>query len=112
MPKSQLELLVLYQDLQLMLKEIDDELAGMGFDISGKDKINSALDDLEKKITLRYMRTYQRLKTRYLRPISPVTNDTCLACFTKLPTSYKNRAWDDQTIFTCENCGRILYWIG
>ena len=110
MPKSQLELLVLYQDVQLMLHDAEEQKK-MGFQVEGFDNLTTALGELGETIQTRYLRTYERLKTRYTRPIAPVSKDVCLGCFATQPTSYKARAWDDKHIFTCEHCGRILYWI-
>ena len=111
MPRSQLELLVLYQDMSLMLKEAEAEVKEVGFPTDGKEKLKEARDELAKKIEPRYLRSYERLSTRYTHSIAPVQNNTCLACFAKLPTSYTGRGKDDQNICTCEQCGRILYWI-
>lgn len=109
--RSQLELLVLYQDIDLMLLEAEEEKKKMGFGMEGREKLQKARDDLAKSIESRFLRTYQRLHTRFKRPIIPVQNDVCLGCFAKLPTSYGERGRNDQMIFTCEQCGRILYWI-
>jgi len=111
MTRSQLELLVLYQDVDLMLLEAEEEEKKMGFGMEGREKLQKACDELAKNIEPRFLRSYQRLHTRYKRPIAPVQNNVCLGCFAKLPTSYGERGRNDQTIFTCENCGRILYWI-
>lgn len=111
MGQSQLELLVLYQDITLMLQEAEEEEKKMGFRVEGMEKLQSARDEIAKKIEPRYLRAYQRLSSRYAHSIAPVQNDTCLGCFAKLPTSYTARGRNDQAIFTCEQCGRILYWI-
>lgn len=111
MARSQVELLVLYQDIVLMLEEIEDEEKCMDIDAEGKEKLKKALEDVAKDIQPRYIRMYERLKTRYSHPMVPVQDDTCLGCFSKLPTSYSERGRNDEAIFTCENCGRLLYWI-
>ena len=111
MGKSQLELLVLYQDINLMLIEAEGEKREMGFPVEGKEKLLKAKEDIAKNIELRYLRVYERLATRYKHSIAPVQKETCLGCFAKLPTSYSARGREDQVIITCENCGRILYWI-
>lgn len=109
---NQLEYLVLYQDLHLMMQEVQEEkIRDMGFDLDGVNNIEEAIHELEEKIEDRYLRMYRRLAGRYHRPIAPVRNNICLGCFAQLPTSYQARASHDQSIFTCENCGRILYWI-
>jgi len=111
MARSQLELLVLFQDIDMMLKEAEAEKEKAGFDVQGKERLQKAKDDLASKIQPRYLRTYQRLNTRYRRVIVPVQNGTCLGCFAKLPTSYGQEGRKDQSITTCEQCGRILFWI-
>jgi hypothetical protein len=78
MTRNPIELLVLYQDLDLMLKETADAEATMGFEMEGREKLRKAMDDIAKNISPRFLRTYQRLHTRFKRPIVPVQNDVCL----------------------------------
>jgi len=112
MKRSQLELLVLYQDMDLMIQEAgEEEKKRIGFNVEGIEKLQKAMEDLAKTISPRFMGAYKRLHTRYKRAIAPVKDGTCLSCFAKLPTSYCGRGRGDQTIFNCEQCGRILYWI-
>ena len=111
MARSQLEQLVLFQDINLMLQEAEEEEKNMGFPVEGRDKLQKVRDELAKSISPRFLATYQRLNDRYKRPIAPVKDSTCLGCFAKLPTSYSSRGRNDQSIMTCEQCGRILYWI-
>ena len=111
MEKSQLERLVLYQDIHLMLKETLEEEKKMGFRVEGIEELEKALKDIENSIDIRYIRIFKRLSTEYKRPVAPVQDNVCFGCFAKLPTSYVSRGRDHQRIFTCEQCGRILYWI-
>jgi predicted nucleic acid-binding Zn-ribbon protein len=111
MARSQLELLVLYQDINLMLQEAAAEVEQIGFQMEGKEQLVKARDELAGKIEPRFLRAYERLNNRYKRAIVPVQDDTCLGCFAKLPTSYTMRGREDKHIITCEECGRILYWV-
>ncbi len=111
MIRNQIELLVVYQDIDLMLQEAMEEEKTMGFPIEGKDQLQNACNEIAKNIEPKFLRVYERLRTRYKRPIVPVQNEVCLGCFAKLPTSYGEKGRRDQTIYTCEQCGRILYWI-
>jgi predicted nucleic acid-binding Zn-ribbon protein len=111
MAQSQLELLVLYQDIHLMLQEAEEEKIQFGFSVDGIDELKQAQGKLAKKIENRYLRTYERLKTRFRRAIVPVKENVCLGCFAKLPTSYSTKHQNEQSVITCEHCGRILYWI-
>jgi predicted nucleic acid-binding Zn-ribbon protein len=110
MNRSQLELLVLYQDLSHMLQETGGE-EEMGFETKNKQQLLQAREELAKKIDPKNLRTYERLSSRYKYSIAPVEKDTCLGCFAKLPTSLIVKGRNDQTVYTCEQCGRILYWI-
>jgi len=111
MSKSQLELLVLYQDVDVMLKEAEEESQKLGFSTKGIDQLKEAVVELSAKIEKKYLRAYERISKRYKHSIAPVKNNTCLGCFAKLPTSYLAQGRSDEKIMTCENCGRILYWI-
>jgi predicted nucleic acid-binding Zn-ribbon protein len=111
MEKNQLERLVLFQDINLMLMEAESEEKGMGFNTDGREKLKLAREELAKTIQTRFIRVYDRLKTRYKRPIVPVQNETCLGCFAKLPTSVIGKWRDNKEVNTCEHCGRILFWI-
>ena len=111
MGRSQLELLVLYQDISMMLQEAENEKEKVGFGLEGKEQLIKAKDELAEKIEPHYLRIYQRLNSRYKRVIVPVQKSTCLGCFAKLPTSYTIKGRGDKHIITCEQCGRILYWV-
>jgi len=111
MQKSQLELLVLYQDMRIMLKEAEEEKERLGFSTVGVEHLKEAIKEVEEKIDQRYLRVYKRIRHKYKHSIAPVKNNTCLGCFAKLPTSYLGPGRSDENIITCENCGRILYWI-
>lgn len=111
MPKKQLELLVMYQDVDLMLRDTEQENSELGFSIEGKDKLCKARDDMAKRLKPNILRTYNRLRSRYKYSIVPVQNNICLGCFAKLPTSYSAIGRNEEKIIKCEQCGRILYWI-
>jgi predicted nucleic acid-binding Zn-ribbon protein len=111
MVKNQLELLVLYQDINLMFQEAEIEEEKIGFKMGGKEQLLKARDELASKIKTVHLRTFKRLSTRYKRVIVPVQDGVCLGCFAKLPTAFSLRGRKDQNIMTCEQCGRILYWV-
>jgi len=101
----------MYQDIDLMLRDSEQENGKFGFQIEGKEKLKNALDDLSKKLKPSVLRTYKKLRTRYKHVIVPVQDNVCLGCFAKLPTSYSMVGRKDNKIITCEQCGRILYWV-
>jgi predicted nucleic acid-binding Zn-ribbon protein len=108
---SQIELMVHLQDIDLMIHESEHVVKTLGFTVEGLDKLLAAREELAKQLTPRYLNTYKRLAKRYNRPIVPVQDDTCLGCFAKLPTSFSGSGRDEKKLMTCENCGRILYWL-
>ena len=110
--KTQIEFLVALQDLDLMRKEIS-EVRELGFEVTGEGEstIGAARDELIAKIKKPYLANYERLRSRYKRAIVPVKGDTCLGCFCRLPTSLITHGRSDMEVLTCENCGRILYWL-
>jgi predicted nucleic acid-binding Zn-ribbon protein len=111
---DQVKLLVALQDLDLMIKEAEDsatsdELKGMGFALDGVAELRQARDDLAKRIKPQLLNRYERVSKNYDRVIVPVTGDLCLACFAKIPTSFRS-LHEKANILTCESCGRILYF--
>lgn len=110
MLNKQLEFLVALQDIDIMIRDIE-EVKELGFEVSGREKLQEARDDLVKKLGLPLLSNYEKLKKRYRRSIVPVKGDVCLGCFMRIPTSLSTRGRSDQQVITCEGCGRILYWI-
>lgn len=109
MLNKQLELLVALQDLDIMIRDIED-VRHIGFDVQGKEKLKEAREDLVAKINKPLLFNYEKLKARYKRSIVPVKDDICLGCFMRIPTSLFTRGRSDQEVILCEGCGRILYW--
>ena len=112
--EDQAKLLVALQDLDLMIKEAEDsdtssELKGMGFKLDGVAELRLARDNLAKRIKPQLLNRYERVSKSYDRAVVPVTGDLCLACFAKIPTSFKSLS-EKAKILTCESCGRILYF--
>lgn len=110
MINRQLELLISLQDLDTMIREIEDVKA-LGFKAEGGEKLAEAKAELERKIEKPLLGRYTRLKERYKRAVVPVKEDTCLGCFMKVPTSTATKGRDNSEIIFCEGCGRILYWL-
>ena len=110
--KTQIEFLVALQDLDIMLKEIE-EVKELGFEVKGEaaTALTRAREELMTKIRKPLLASYERLRNRYKRAIVPVKDDTCLGCFMRLPTSITAHGRTDKEVLLCENCGRILYWL-
>jgi hypothetical protein len=111
MMSHQEQLLVALQDLDLMLKETEDsqdQFEKLGFDVSGLKELHKARTQLVEKIEGNHLRHYERILKKYGRAVTPVTGESCLGCFAKLPTSYQSSVHEGK-VRTCQNCGRFLY---
>jgi predicted nucleic acid-binding Zn-ribbon protein len=64
---------------------------------------------MEAQLDPELLQRYERLNQRHGRAIVPVINGVCYGCFMRLPTSTATES--SKRVLTCENCGRILYWL-
>jgi predicted nucleic acid-binding Zn-ribbon protein len=110
MVKKDLELLVSLQDIDLMIEEAGD-VEKLGFSVSGYGELRKAREELSASISKPLLFRYERLRAKLKRAIVPVKNDICLGCFLRQPTAIGVKGREDEQIFTCENCGRMLYWL-
>lgn len=111
MMSHQEQLLVALQDLDIMLKETEDsqdQFKEMGFDVNGLEELHKARQHLVEQVERTHLRHYERILKRYGRAVTPVTGESCLGCFAKLPTGYRSSVHENK-VRTCENCGRFLY---
>jgi len=104
------------QDLELMIREVEDPAGkekeeALGFSVAGLAQLHNALARLEKQIPRSDLQIYRRVRRKYERAVVPVMNRICLGCFQALPTSSKRALSETGALPTCENCGRILYWL-
>ncbi|MBN1464688.1 hypothetical protein JXA02_02925 [candidate division KSB1 bacterium] len=110
MGNSELEQLISLQDLDLMIEE-SQEVEKLGFSITGCSELRIAREELAAKISKPLLFRYERLRKKLKRAIVPVKNDICLGCFLHQPTAIGAQAREGVDLFTCENCGRMLYWL-
>ncbi|MBN1559290.1 hypothetical protein JW998_03525 [candidate division KSB1 bacterium] len=110
MGNSELEQLISLQDLDLMIEE-SEEVEKLGFSITGVSQLKIAREELAAKISKPLLYRYERLRKKLKRAIVPVKNDICLGCFLHQPTSIGAQGREGVDLFTCENCGRMLYWL-
>lgn len=104
------------QDLDIMLTEAQDperkrEEEEMGFRMGTIEKLTAARSRLLSQIDPRDLRLYERIAKRHKHAIVPVEDRTCLGCYMALPTSAVSLRTEPEQLLTCENCGRILYWL-
>jgi predicted nucleic acid-binding Zn-ribbon protein len=108
----QIQLLVSIQNLELMLKDVEDEakakeLAEMGFPME-VDKIKQDLESQLAQIEPKHRNYYLRLKKRFPNPVVSVWEGHCTGCFANVPTSFSS-VTNEERVMQCESCGRILF---
>jgi predicted nucleic acid-binding Zn-ribbon protein len=112
-PSRMLNLLVELQDLDLMIREAAvQEEKKLGFEIKDVSRLQEARQNLADALSPEVLRRYERLMERYERAVVPVYKGICLGCFMSLPTAQAQNVKRQEGIKGCENCGRILYWLG
>jgi predicted nucleic acid-binding Zn-ribbon protein len=104
------------QDLEMMIREAQDGKAKareeeMGFQMMGLERLQAARDKWRAQVDHRDLRLFDRIVKRHPRAIVPVEDRICLGCYMALATSLTPPAGDQDRLLTCENCGRILYWL-
>lgn len=111
--QDQVRLLVAMQDLDHMIKDAADakhtaQLQEMGFTMDGIAELKKARTELAKLVKPQLLNRYERVSTSYERSVVPVVSELCTGCFAKVPSSFR---YEKTAVMTCENCGRILYFI-
>jgi len=115
--QQQLLLLVALQDVDEMIRETRDpeqadRMAGMGFKMQNLEALEASRQKLVAQIEPRNLALYERVAKRFGRAVVPVQDRVCLGCFMSLPTQDIGVEKQSETrVRTCENCGRILYWL-
>ena len=106
------QILIALQDLDQMLKEAtdsQDQMQKMGFGVGGLEELRKARTELAGQLESTHLQHYERMSQRHGRAISPVVGEMCLACFAKIPTSYRSTLYEGK-VRLCQSCGRILYF--
>jgi len=112
-PREDLRLLVKLQDLDLMIREASvQQEKNLGFKIEGVSRLQEARKELARSIEPRLLKSYERLQRRYERAVVPVYRGVCLGCFMTVPIAHHQAIKSHKTVRVCENCGRILCWLG
>ena len=96
-----------------MIKEAEDsklsaKMQEMGFPQDGIGELKKARAELAGLVKPQLLNRYQRVSASYDRTVVPVVSELCTGCFAKVPTSFR---YEKTAVMTCENCGRILYFI-
>ena len=110
----EVERLILLQDLDLMIQEFSDAKKAnaekkLGFDLGDLSTLQSARDDLVKRVDPSLLKRYERLRDRYPRPIVPIKDGVCFGCFVRRPEKQSVAEAVQDDIEFCERCARILF---
>lgn len=117
MNNNQLMLLIALQDIDEMIREAKDPersqaLKGMGFKVQNLEALTTSRQKLAAQLDKRALRLYERVASRFGRAVVPVEGQICLGCFMGVPTKNIGHSSErEDRVETCENCGRILYWL-
>lgn len=105
------ERLIALQDLLQLKRDLQDKSYNeLGFETGDEAVIDAEIENLEREIDPPLLRRFEKIATKYGRPLVPVRNGVCYGCFVRFPTARLTEVADDQPM-TCENCGRLLYQI-
>lgn len=96
-----------------MIKDAEDaklsaKMQEMGFPQEGIAELKKARIEITQHVKPQLLNRYQRVASSYDRTVVPVVGELCTGCFAKVPTSFR---YEKNAVMTCENCGRILYFI-
>jgi len=114
---SQLRILIMLHDVDLLLRELKNQEARKveerhGFKlVSHSQELIQARNELVSKLEPMHLTRYERLMSKYGRAIVPVVHGVCGGCFIVLPTGEAYQKDKNDRVSNCANCGRYLYWI-
>ncbi len=78
----------------------------LGFQMDGLNKLKEKREQVAQDIDPETLSLYDKLRKRYQWPVVPITDNICLGCFIRQPTSGST---DHESLRNCENCKRFLY---
>ena len=114
---SQLELLIMLHDLDLLLRELRNTETRQveeehGFKlVDHSSELNDARDDLVARLDPALLKRYELFASKYGRAVVPVINGVCYGCFMRLPTAEAYQKDKNERVSSCSKCGRFLYWM-
>lgn len=112
-----LEKLLEIQDLKSQRGELAEKGGAVEeefFNISVTDAletIDAKVTEMEESLPSAIRSRYKRLAGSRGRVVVPVIGGTCYGCFVSVPTALASDAERNQSLQSCDNCGRFLYVI-
>jgi predicted nucleic acid-binding Zn-ribbon protein len=102
-------------DVDALAHELTDRasvkrLARLGHTIQGAERLAALRARVAAGVDGRWLGIYDRARSRYGRGLAAVRERVCTGCFVTLPSTARRPAADEQSVLTCEGCGRLLFW--
>jgi len=92
----------------IQLQDIDAKANGKGLSPEDQERRCKIIEAMPPKIVSRY----ERLKSRYQRPVVRVVDGVCEGCRVRLAASIACRLRSDGSVQVCDHCGRFIYYEG
>ena len=102
--KSQIN--IIRQLQELVLTRDEHHQTGDG---SHLDKLNDAIDELQKKLDPQVLGLYSRLYKKSHIVLAAMSNGCCSVCGMQVPIAQSQQVRLAQHLVTCSSCGRILF---
>lgn len=114
---EQLVKLLEIQDMRSKMRELEagtemEELQQEHFNIDPEEAIGALqerIDSLVDKLDARIKRRYERVAGSLDRVVVPVINGVCYGCLVSIATAVAGEQDPNETLQSCENCGRFIY---
>lgn len=91
-------------------KEIDQALSTLH---AARELLEFQRDDLKAELPQDLALAYQRLyEAKAYLPVAEVRGEICMTCRVALPTGVLASARSNKRLVHCDQCGRILCWVG
>lgn len=97
--------------MQLKRDLKDKSYEDLGFRTTDEASIDAEIESLKLEIDPEVKRRYEKISTKYDRPLVPIRRGVCYGCFVQFPTAKLSEFDDSSSPITCESCGRLLYQI-
>jgi predicted nucleic acid-binding Zn-ribbon protein len=95
--------------MQLQRDIGDNSYEALGFKTNDAATIDAEIESLKARIDPPVLRQFEKIATKYDRPLVPIHNGVCYGCFVRYPTAKLADIGDTPT--TCESCGRLIYQV-
>ena len=104
------EIASLNSDREARLKAFDDETGTIGerLTVAHKER-DEVFANLPKQLSGMYARIKARIRDGVA--VAEARNRSCTACFMSLRPQVMAEIRRGEEVLTCDNCGRILYWV-